>query len=169
MVSRSTRLMSSTRVRIGGRSPALRARTPCIIAGRRDGEHIAQDRHRIVGAAIFNEAKSYVHVPAKIAIDVFEMSRSMRNRSFSRCKRVIFAAWSTDGVVACVMRRRDAAVGSRPAPRRFTQRRDTGSRRPSTLASSPIERTLEATKSTACLRHFRSGLNRGRLSCESNA
>ena len=66
--------------------------TPCIIAGRRDGEHIAQDRHRIVGAAIFNEAKSYVHVPAKIAIDVFEMSRSMRNRSFSRCKRVIFAA-----------------------------------------------------------------------------
>jgi len=37
------------------------------------------------------------------------------------------------------------------------------------LASSPIERTLEATKSTACLRHSRGGSNRGRLSCESNA
>ena len=45
------------------------------------------------------------------------MSRSIRSRSFSRCKRAISAAWSADGSVACVVGRRAAAVGSRPAPR----------------------------------------------------
>jgi hypothetical protein len=35
-------------------------------AGRRDGEHIAQDRHRIVGAPIFDEVKSHFGPPAKI-------------------------------------------------------------------------------------------------------
>ena len=33
----------------------------------------------------------------------FKMSRSMRSRSFSRCKRAISAAWSADGSVACVV------------------------------------------------------------------
>src|SRR6202023_1095130 len=68
-------------VTIGGGSPALRARAPGIIAGRRDTEHVAQDRHRIVSAAIFDEAESHFGTPAKIAIDFFKMSRSMRNRS----------------------------------------------------------------------------------------
>jgi hypothetical protein len=53
---------------------------------------VAQDPHRVVGAAIFDEAESHVRVPAKIAIDFFKMSRSMRSRSFSRCKREISAA-----------------------------------------------------------------------------
>src|SRR6185312_9481873 len=44
------------------------------------------------------------------------MSRSMRNRSFSRCKRVISAAWSADGSVACVVGRRDAARRLPPGP-----------------------------------------------------
>ena len=88
---------------IGGRSLALRARAPSIIAGRRDSEHVAQDRHRIVGAAIFDEAESQFGPPAKIAIDFFKMSRSMRSRSFSRCRRAISAAWSADGSVACVV------------------------------------------------------------------
>jgi hypothetical protein len=44
---------------IGGGSWALRARPPGIIAGRRDAEHVAHDRHRIVGTAIFNEAESH--------------------------------------------------------------------------------------------------------------
>src|SRR6202035_3952371 len=79
-------------VTIGGGSPALRARAPGIIAGRRDTEHVAQDRHRIVSAAIFDEAESHFGTPAKIAIDFFKMSRSMRNRSLSRCKRAISAA-----------------------------------------------------------------------------
>jgi hypothetical protein len=43
---------------------------------------------------------------------VLKNSRSMRSRSFSRCKRAISAASSTDGSVACVVRRRVAAVGS---------------------------------------------------------
>src|SRR5260370_24734072 len=77
---------------IGGGSPALRARAPGIIADRRDPEHAAQDRHRVVGAAIFDEAESHFGTPAKIAIDFFKMSRSMRSRSFSRCKRAISAA-----------------------------------------------------------------------------
>jgi hypothetical protein len=38
---------------------------------------------------------------------------------------------------------------SRPAPRNFTQRRNTESRRPSSLAADQIERPLEAAKSTA--------------------
>src|SRR6202022_3825303 len=50
-------------------SPALRARAPGIIAGRRDPEHVAHDRHGVVGAAIFDEAESHVGTPAKIAID----------------------------------------------------------------------------------------------------
>src|ERR1700736_4405303 len=52
--------------------------------------------------------------------------------------------------VACVVGRRAAAVGSRPAPRNSTQRRNTESRRPSSLATDPIARPLEATRSTAC-------------------
>jgi hypothetical protein len=100
-------------VTIGGRSPAFRTRAPGIIAGRRDPEHAAQDRHRVVGPAIFNEPESHVRVPAKIAIDFFKMSRSIRSRSFSRCRRAISAAWSADGSVACVAGRRAAAVGSR--------------------------------------------------------
>src|SRR6266851_35259 len=79
-------------VTISGGSPALRARAPGIIAGRRGTEYAAHDRHRVVGAAIFDEAVSHVRTPAKIAIDFFKMSRSMRNRSFSRCKREISAA-----------------------------------------------------------------------------
>jgi hypothetical protein len=59
----------------------------------------------------------------------------MRSRSFSRCKRAISAAWSADGSVACVVGRRDAAVGSSPAPRCSTHRRNTESRRPSSLAT----------------------------------
>src|SRR5262249_27547824 len=62
---------------------------PGIIAGRRDAKHVAQQRNRIIGTAIFDEAESHVRVPAKIAIDFFKMSRSMRSRSFSRCKRAI--------------------------------------------------------------------------------
>src|SRR5882672_6131897 len=44
---------------VGGGSSALRPRAPGIIAGRRYPEHVAHDRHRIVGTAIFNEAESH--------------------------------------------------------------------------------------------------------------
>src|ERR1700754_481319 len=43
---------------IGGGSLTLWARPPGIIASRRDAEHAAHDLHRIVGAAIFDEAES---------------------------------------------------------------------------------------------------------------
>src|ERR1700704_2754998 len=82
---------------IGSRSPALRSCAPGIIAGRRDAEHVAQDRHRIVGAAIFDEAESHVRVPAKIAIDFFKMSRSMRSRSSLAANERSPPAWSADG------------------------------------------------------------------------
>lgn len=55
-----------------------------------------------------------------------------------------------DGSTACCVASRGAAVGSRPAPRRSTQRRNTESRRQSSLASAPIDRPLEATRSTSC-------------------
>ena len=44
---------------IGGGSLTLCARPPGIIASRRDAEHAAHDLHRIVGAAIFDEAESH--------------------------------------------------------------------------------------------------------------
>src|SRR4030095_5845678 len=137
-------------VTIGGRSPALRARAPGIVTGRRDSEHVTHDRHRVVGAAIFDEAEPHFGAPAKIAIDFFKMSRSMRSRSFSRCRRAISAAWSADGSVACVVGRRAAAVGSSPAPPWSTQPRNNESRQPSYFAPDPIERPLDATRSTAC-------------------
>jgi hypothetical protein len=77
---------------IGGGSPALRARAPGVIASRRNTENVAHDHHRIVGVAIFDETESHVRTAAKIAIDLFKMSRSMRSRSFSRCKRATSAA-----------------------------------------------------------------------------
>src|SRR5882672_2056261 len=132
---------------ICGRSRALRARAPGVIAGRRDTEHVAHDPHLIVGAAIFDETESHVRVPAKIAIDFFKMSRSMRSRSFSRCKRAISAAWSADGTVACVVGRHAADAGS--CRTLSTQRRSTESRRPSSLATDVIERPLDSTSSAA--------------------
>ena len=60
---------------VGGSSLTLRARPPGIISGRRDPEHVAQDRHRIVGTAIFDEAESHFGTPAKIAIDFLRNSR----------------------------------------------------------------------------------------------
>ena len=42
---------------IVGGPPALRASAPGIIASWRDTQHVAQDRHRIVGAAILDEAE----------------------------------------------------------------------------------------------------------------
>src|ERR1700682_5031842 len=62
-------------VTIGGGSPTRRARAPGIIAGRRNTEHITHDRHRVIGAAIFDEAKSHFGTPAKIAIDFLRNSR----------------------------------------------------------------------------------------------
>src|SRR5579864_7913394 len=102
-------------------SRTFRARAPSVIAGSRDVEHLAHDPHRIVDTAIFDEAESHVRCPAKIAIDFFKMSRSMRNRSISCCKRQISAAWSDDGSAACVIGRCDAAVVSCPASRCSTQ------------------------------------------------
>src|SRR4029077_11804262 len=79
---------------IGGGSPALRASAPGTRAGPPDPKHLSHERPPIVGATIFDEAESHFGAPAKIAIDFFKMSRSMRSRSFSRCKRAISAAWS---------------------------------------------------------------------------
>src|SRR6202022_3032606 len=88
---------------IGHRSRARLPRAPGVVAGRRDLEHRAQHANRIGVTMILDEAEAHVRVPAKIAIDFFKMSRSMRSRSFSRCKRAISAAWSADGSVACVV------------------------------------------------------------------
>ena len=54
-------------------SRALGARTPGVIAGPRDIEHVAHDPHRVVDTAIFDEAKSQIRGPAKIAIGFFKM------------------------------------------------------------------------------------------------
>ncbi|MGY4257852.1 hypothetical protein ACVI1L_004920 [Bradyrhizobium sp. USDA 4516] len=75
---------------------------------------------------ILDEAEPLVRVLAKIAIDFFKMSRSMRSRSFSSRSRAISAAWSAGIGAACVMGRRVADAGS---CRSFsTQRRSTESR-----------------------------------------
>jgi hypothetical protein len=100
---------------VGGGLRALRARPLPIIASKRNAEHVAHDRHRLARRSSMKR-NLISELPAKIAIDLFKMSRSMRSRSFSRCKRAISAAWSADGSLACVVGRRDAAVGSHLAP-----------------------------------------------------
>src|SRR6202008_5200689 len=105
---------------------AHRAIAPGVIAGWRDLEHGTHQPHWIGVAVVLNEAEAHVRVPAKIAIDFFKMSRSMRRRSFSWRSRAISEAWSADIGVACVVGRRaaDAGCGSeRSPPRRRTQPR----------------------------------------------
>src|SRR6266700_1794026 len=46
------------KMHLSPRSLALLARTPGVIARRRDIEHVTYDRYRVVGAAIFDEAES---------------------------------------------------------------------------------------------------------------
>src|SRR4051812_39567499 len=130
---------------IGGGTSAHRPITPGIIAGRRDLEHGAHQPHRIGVAMILDEAEAHVRVPAKIAIDFFKMSRSIRRRSFSWRSRAISEAWSADIGVACVVGRRAANVGC--GANRTTQRRSTESRRPSSLPTEVIERPLDTTNS----------------------
>jgi hypothetical protein len=52
-------------VTIGDGSPALRARTPSILARPRDPEHVVHDRHLVIVAAIIDELESRVRFPAK--------------------------------------------------------------------------------------------------------
>src|SRR6185312_9040025 len=118
-----------------------RAIAPGVIAGRRDLEHGTHQPHRIAVTVVFNEAEAHVRVPAKIAIDFFKMSRSMRSRSFSWRSRAISEAWSANIGVACVVGRHAADAGS--CRNLSTQRRSTESRRPSSLR-------LDTTSSTAC-------------------
>src|SRR5246500_6073528 len=91
---------------------AFRPRSPRIVACGRDVEDTAHDPDRVVCAAIFDEAEPHVRGPAKIAIDFFKMSRSIRSCSFSRCKRAITSAWSADGSAACEV----GATALPPAP-----------------------------------------------------
>src|SRR6185312_5712091 len=113
----------------------------------RDLEHGTHQTHRIDVAMILDEAEAHVRVPAKIAIDFFKMSRSMRSRSYSWRSRAISEAWSADIGVACVVGRHAADAGS--CRSLSTQRRSTESRRPSSLATAPIDRSLDTTSSTA--------------------
>src|SRR5437899_8474511 len=93
-----------------------------------------------------DEAEAHVRVPAKIAIDFFKMSRSMRSRSFSWRSRAISEACSADIGVAYVVGRHTAAVDS--CLSFSTQRRSTESRRPSSLATDVIDRLLSTTSLT---------------------
>src|SRR4051794_33831772 len=130
---------------IGGCTCTHRAITPSVISGWRDLEHGTHRPHGIDIAVVLNEAETHVRVPAKIAIDFFKMSRSIRRRSFSWRSRAISEAWSADIGVACVVRRRAADVGC--GSYCSTQRRSTESPRPSSFATEVIERPLDTTSS----------------------
>src|ERR1700684_3125112 len=88
---------------IAGRAFARRTFAPSVIAGRRDLKYGAHHPNRIGLAMVLDEAEAHIRVPAKIAIDFFKMSRSMRSRSFSSRKRAISAAWSAGIGAACVV------------------------------------------------------------------
>jgi hypothetical protein len=135
---------------IGGDPTALRPSAPSVIAGRRDAENGAHLADRVIVAAIFDEAESHVRVPAKIAIDFFKMSHSIRKRSFSRFVWAIWEAWSAVGSAACVMARRAAAASCLETPNLFTHLGGTVSANPISVATEPIERPLERTSSTVC-------------------
>jgi hypothetical protein len=51
---------------VGDSSLTLQARAPSIITRWRNPKHVAQDPHRIVATAIFDEAESHFGAPAKI-------------------------------------------------------------------------------------------------------
>ena len=78
------------------------------------------------------------------------MSRSIRNRSFSRLSWAISEAWSAVGNAACVKGRRAAAAGCPEPPNLFTHLRKTVSANPISAATDPIERPLDRTSSTVC-------------------
>jgi hypothetical protein len=64
--------------------------------------HRPHQPYRIGITVVLDEAEAHVRVPAKIAIDFFKMSRSIRSRSFSWRSRAISEAWSAGIGVACV-------------------------------------------------------------------
>lgn len=99
---------------------------------------------------VLDEAEAHVRVPAKIAVDFFRMSRSMRSGSFSSRSRAISEAWPAGIGGACVVGRRVADAGS--FLNLSTQRRNTESRRPSSLSPDVIDRPLETTSSAGCHR-----------------
>ena len=61
---------------VGGGSRALRARPLGIIASRRDAEHVAHDRHRIVGAAIFSPPSDDGLSVSQFATQVVKVERN---------------------------------------------------------------------------------------------
>lgn len=62
-------------VTISGGSPAIRARAPGIIAGRRDTEQVAHDCHGVFSAAIFDERNLMSELQQKSRSTFFKMSR----------------------------------------------------------------------------------------------
>lgn len=71
----------------------------------------------------------------------------MRSRSFSSHRPAISEAWSADIGVACVVGR--YAADARSSRSLSTQRRNTESRRPSSVTTGPPERPLDTTSSAA--------------------
>ncbi|MGY3591889.1 hypothetical protein ACVIGB_008530 [Bradyrhizobium sp. USDA 4341] len=79
---------------------------------------------------------------------IFKMSRSMRSRSFSRCKRVISAALSADGSAACVVGCR-SLPSVQPGPSLLEPPPQHGIAWAKLLGNDPIERPADATRSSA--------------------
>ena len=72
---------------IGRFARAFGPAAPSIIARRRDAHHIAHDANRKRLALVLDETEFHFGASEKMRKVFFKISRSMRRRSFSRCKR----------------------------------------------------------------------------------
>ncbi len=83
-----------------GRTPAFGLGPPSVVACPGTAEDAAKLVDRPGAAAVLDHAEPHLNGPAKIEMDLFEMSRSMRSRSHSRRSRAIPDRCSASGSAA---------------------------------------------------------------------
>src|SRR5438045_356763 len=100
-------------------------------------------------AMLIDEPELHREADPKMSAAFFKISRSIRNRSFSRRRRATSETGSDgDGAGACVMGR--LAVPVACVENCFIHRRNTVSCKPRSVATFSTERSLLAHRSTAC-------------------
>ena len=134
-----------------GRALASGPGPPGIVACCGKAEDAAQFVDRPGAAAVLDHAEPHFSGPAKIEMDFFKMSRSMRSRSHSRRSRAISAAWSAVGTGSSLNEgagSRAASTSPPPAPYCRTHRHSNVGCRPTSAATAVAVRPLLATRST---------------------
>src|SRR5205823_13668098 len=127
---------------------AFRSRAPGVIAAGGQSQGSAHHPDWPDAAMLIDEPELHREADPKMSAAFFKISRSIRNRSFSRRRRATSETRSDgDGAGAGVMGR--LAVPVACVENCFTHRRSTVSCNPSSVATFSTDRPLLATRSTA--------------------